>query len=257
MKTTFTGTVTKAQFDHPFKATVTFILTDFQPNRNGQGIPREEEENIITSAIGMPIKYDPEREGHDGATPIGPIERAWSEGDIILAQATIWLEPYEDLAEMIRERMDSLGVSWEIAYARSEERGGVEWLYDTTVIGAAFVRTPAYGPRTPILALAEQQEGSMNDDIETLRAQYEELKHALAVAQQELRFAQRAPLIADVIDPSAYKDTISTMDDHAFALVLAVAEAARKHGVAKAEQVTIAPRPIEPTVNVLDILKKL
>ena len=68
--------IAKAESLHPFQTQIEFIFTDFLPNKNNQGIPIEEAQNIINTAIGMPIKISRAQEkGHAGAIPVGPIQR--------------------------------------------------------------------------------------------------------------------------------------------------------------------------------------
>lgn len=152
--------------NNPLQSRVEIILTDFEPNLNKQGVPLSERDNIMRSALNMPLKINFDGEdfyGHSGAIPLGPIIKVWDDThngrSVIKGEAIIWTEHYKDVAEHIKALFDTgVGTSWEIYYADSElDSEGVEWLHDTVFAGTCVVDTPAYGPeRTRILAIAEK-----------------------------------------------------------------------------------------------------
>lgn len=159
-----------AESKHPLQTNVTFILTDFQPNKNKQAIPRSEADNIIRTAIGMPVKirYDGVKaDGHRNAQPIGPITRAWIDSDngaeVIMAEAALWNSEFAEVDAYLKSahaENESVGTSWEIFYTKStKDDTGIEWLEDTIVAASAIVKDPAYGKsRTRMLAVAEENE---------------------------------------------------------------------------------------------------
>jgi hypothetical protein len=121
-------------------------------NSNKQGIPSSEKENIITSAQFKPVRANFTGlgiKGHKGAKEVGVITNAWHDNNTIYATGTIWTEKDTDLEEYLLDTKQ-LGGSWEVYYARSEQRNGIEWLYDTVFAAQCLVERPAYGADTPI-----------------------------------------------------------------------------------------------------------
>lgn len=155
-----------ADQNHPLQTKLSLIITDFMPNGNKQGIPYTEKQNIITSALHQPLKINFDGKaysGHIGAIPIGPIINAYEDNDngrdIIAADAIIWNEVYEDIADHLKVAFsEGIGTSWEIYYDNSDtDNDGIEWLHGCVFAGTCVVHTPAYGPnRTRILAIAEK-----------------------------------------------------------------------------------------------------
>ncbi len=153
---------------HPLQTRISFVLTDFQPNVNKQAVPRSEAANIIATAKHMPVKINfngMSEGGHSRATPIGPILDARLETiedrEVIIADAVLWRNEYDEIDEYLKSSTAEnkrVGTSWELYYKRSEEIDGVEWLHDIVMAGTAIVKDPAYGDRTPILAVAENME---------------------------------------------------------------------------------------------------
>jgi len=162
-----TGFIQAIASSHPLQTRLSLILTDFEPNTNKQGIPKSEAENIIRSALYMPVKINfdgDDYHGHTGAYPIGPIvmaETATDNGrDVIMGEAVIWNREYEDVAEHLKIAFaEGIGTSWEIFYDESKTKkddNGIQWLEGCVFAGTCVVNTPAYGPeRTRLLAIAE------------------------------------------------------------------------------------------------------
>lgn len=271
---------------NPFARAMEFILTDFQPNANRQAIAPEEAEHIILSARGMPIKYEPVTEGHAGAFPIGVIERVWSGVDSVTnqpclyASAILWETEYPDLVARLREEFEQTGtlsVSWEIVYETAEERDGVSWLRDVTVVGVAIVEQPAYGKiRTRVLSVASTQEQTMNVDemqkqLEVLQAEVLAYRAQAEQAQAELRVLQRKQvlagvLLADVIEQQT--PLLRDLNDEQFALYRAALDAVQRAAPAQVAQASVeqpiprglprpASEPFEDETVLLEVLRTL
>ena len=98
-----------ADSSHPLQTRLSPILTDFEPNRNKQGVPLAEAENILRTALHTPLKINfdgAEYHGHKGAIPIGPIINVYrgedNGRDVIYAEAVIWNDIYEDIADHLK-----------------------------------------------------------------------------------------------------------------------------------------------------------
>jgi hypothetical protein len=114
----------------------------------------------------MPLKINFNGEtytGHTGAIPIGPIITAYAGKDngrdVILADAVIWNEVYDDIADHLKVAFsEGIGTSWEIFFENAEtDANGVDWLNGCIFAGTCVVEVPAYGPnRTRVLAIAEK-----------------------------------------------------------------------------------------------------
>lgn len=167
--------VASKEHDHPLQTRIQLILTDFAPNKNKQGIPLEEADNIIRTALYSPLKINfngKSFKGHAAAKPLGPIVSAWKgkdtlhgeERDVIIGEAVVWTDLYKEVAEHLIETFDEgIGGSWEIYYAKSDIREDTEWLRGCIFAGTVIVDTPAYGPeRTRLLAIAECLNGDDN-----------------------------------------------------------------------------------------------
>jgi hypothetical protein len=171
-----------ADQSHPLQTNIDFIFTDFKPNRNRQGVPESEAENIVRTGINMPVKANftgGAVKGHNNAMPIGPITMMEQQGDKIVGHAVIWKDEFPDLTQYLEEASkdaDGVQFSWELYYKNAEaDVNGTLWLHDCIVAGAAIVADPAYAGRTHLLALAE--ENKMN--LDELKAQVSELSDKL------------------------------------------------------------------------------
>lgn len=182
--------------EHPLNSKLSLILTDFAPNGNKQGIPLREKQNILTSALNRPLKinFNGEITGHSGAIPIGPIINTY-EGvdnghDVIMADAIIWDDIYEDASEHIRQAFaEGVGTSWEIFYDSAEvDAEGVSWLQGCVFSGQCIVKVPAYGPsRTRILAIAEiLHKDQIIEEPQEMTIKEETVAQDLTTERQEL-----------------------------------------------------------------------
>ena len=163
--------------DHPFVREVELILTDFEPNNNGEAIPRAEADNIIRTAVNTPLKINAFisenisfYEGHDGARPIGVISSAYLDTaggkDVIKAKAYIWKQEFPGIYNLVKAQSSSfVGTSWELYYTEVDEIQGVRWLKNVTFAGTCIVDTPAYGKRTPLLSVAEEKMDKLKEDL--------------------------------------------------------------------------------------------
>jgi hypothetical protein len=180
----------EADVNNPLLRKIELILTDFEPNANNEGIPVEEKDNIIKTALNMPIKIamsESSYGGHANAVPIGPITRVYEDNhegrDVIKAEAMIWGDEFSDvytLLKSVAEEREYIGTSWEVYYSASDEKEGVNWLRNVTFAGTCIVDTPAYGNRTKLLKVAEKQK------MEELQKEIELLKASLAEKENEI-----------------------------------------------------------------------
>lgn len=154
------------QTQNPLQTKLSLIITDFLPNGNKQGIPPTEKQNIINTGLNQPLKINFDGKGyagHTGAMPIGPIvhlyETTDNGRDVIAADAVIWNEVYDDIADHLKLAFsEGIGTSWEIYYDDSVvDDEGNQWLHGCVFAGTCVVQVPAYGPnRTRVLAIAEK-----------------------------------------------------------------------------------------------------
>lgn len=154
---------------NPYLKSVRFILADDKPNLNNQGIPYTEFDNLAKSAIGMPIKirFVGKRAGgaanHDGSIPVGHIvsvseETADDGTHRLIASGALYSEEYPDIVEYLEEAFaanEAPGISWELAYHDTLMDKGIQWLKGVITRAATFVKNPAYGKRTALLAIAQ------------------------------------------------------------------------------------------------------
>lgn len=159
--------VPSGDFSHPFLTKIKFIFADNQGNANAQGIEEEDFDGIIKSSIHMPIKIRYTHSGaggHDMAIPIGHItsmikssneDRAELHGEALL-----YNEEFPDEIDYLKQRHaegQAPGISWELAYQDAVQKNGINWLKGAITRAATFVKFPAYGSRTALLAIAERQ----------------------------------------------------------------------------------------------------
>jgi len=153
----------EGDFKHPLLTSAKFVFADDQGNNNHQGIQESEFNNIIRSSIGTPVKmkFLGMAAGHEGSIPIGHIRTMTkiTEGDTnkLVADATLYADEFPDEIQYLKDAYaagDAPGISYELLYSESEESGGIEWLKKVITKAATFVRHPAYGSRTALMALA-------------------------------------------------------------------------------------------------------
>lgn len=168
----------ESDFSHPLLRKVRFVLTDDRPNANNQGIEHEDFELLKMSAIDMPIKMrfiGDDVLGHKGAITIGHI-RAVSEEEEdgihkLVAEGVLYADEYPNEVQFLEQKFatrlqdpaaEAPGISWEINYKDEKKQGAISWLKGAITKAATFVKNPAYGARTAILAIAS--DNSLSDD---------------------------------------------------------------------------------------------
>lgn len=150
---------------HPFITIARFIFADDKPNENGMAVDFSEFENIKRTAIGMPVKMLFTGAGvssHPGSTPIGVIRGMTQEtlpdnSHRLIADAVLWPEEFPDEVSYLKTAFaegKAPGISYELGYKDSITKNGIKWLKNVITLAATFVKNPAYGTRTPLLALA-------------------------------------------------------------------------------------------------------
>jgi regulator of replication initiation timing len=155
---------------NPNLSWIKFILLDDQPNGNKQRVPQSEFDNIIRTGIHMPIKVSEGQVslGHKGSTPIGVITDLIKEGNKIKGLAALWeTERGEDIKNLKQsfEAGIPLNLSWELDYTEKTLVENITDLLGVSLNAATFVGLPAYGGRTPVVAMASKWS---NDYVETL-----------------------------------------------------------------------------------------
>lgn len=142
-----------------------------------QGIEAGDFDEVIKTALDMPVKMNFTGEGaanHGGSYVIGHIkqmEKSLAENNNkLIADAVLYNEEYPEEVTYLKKAFadgEAPGISYEIAYGTSEVKNGVEWIKNLTTCAATFVREPAYGKRTSLLALAS----SKNDEefVQTMK----------------------------------------------------------------------------------------
>jgi hypothetical protein len=221
--------------DNPFLVTAKFIFADNQGNENGMGIEFVDFPEVASSAINMPVKMKYLGEGvgnHAGSIPIGHITEMniQDDGEIkqLIGTAALYAEEYPDEISFLMESFksgDAPGISWELGYADSVIKDGIQWLKGIITKAATFVRQPAYGKRTALLALAS--DAALTDkefDVELLKlagatsidtkggntVNEEELKKEVARLKEELA-AKDAALAAKNAELETLQTTNSSV----------------------------------------------
>lgn len=176
-KSTFDGVLRAiASETHPLQTNLQFIFTDFLPNKNKQGVSKEEANNLLRTGIDMPVKADFRRGklgDHTFSMPVGHITAMDQSGDHVIGRAILYKDEFPDLTAYLEKASASdVGVhfSWEL-YHGSEtiDAAGIQWLQDCVVAGVVIVANPAYAGRTHLLAMAGEE--VLSDKIEELERQ--------------------------------------------------------------------------------------
>jgi len=199
--------LTEETLPNPFLKEIFLILTDFEPNANGEGIPRAEAENIIKTSKLTPIKISSDGDsygGHAGAHPIGAIVESFLDThngkDVIKSRAFIWKDEYPAIYDLVKSQASDgsfIGTSWEVYYTHSEEDSGVRWLRNVTFAGTCIVDKPAYGDRTPLLSVAEETSMELKElqdrvtELTALVTQKEEIIGQLQTTITQYQEAER------------------------------------------------------------------
>lgn len=209
---------------HPLQTRLSLIITDFEPNRNKQGIPKAEAENILRTALNTPLKINfdgVDFYGHQGAIPVGPIISAYADidngRDVIAGEAIIWNDVYGEVAEHLKVAFaEGVGTSWEIYFEDSEnDDNGIQWLKNCVFAGTCVVDTPAYGPnRTRLLAIAEELNNRAEQNTEKIN-----MAQTVATDTSAKEASVDTTAVADTTsdvtslrtDLSAVMDTLSNM----------------------------------------------
>ena len=170
-----TWLLAESEIQNPYLTVVKFVFADDQPNRNKQAIPYEEFDTLAQSAIGMPIKIrflGRSIGNHTGSIPVGHIRDMTKEtvGEVhqLVAEGVLYNDEYPEVVDFLKEAFasgDAPGLSWELTYSDSIIEKGVTWLKDVIARAATFVKNPAYGTRTALLALASDKTLS-DEDVE-------------------------------------------------------------------------------------------
>lgn len=151
---------------NPYVRWAKFILTDDQPNGNGERIPIEEFDNLIQSGIHMPIKMAEGRieAGHDDASPIGVITHLKKEFvngvNRIVGLAALWLNERPGDVTYLKAKMDEgdeINLSWELGVKEKLVNAGIVDLIGVTLKATTVVGIPAYLGRTRFLAMASKK----------------------------------------------------------------------------------------------------
>lgn len=163
---------TSAVVSNPAVSWAKFVLTDDKPNGNKQRIPRDEFPNLIKSGIYMPIKMAKGviKDGHEVSEPIGVITNLKEDGDRILGLAALWTAERNDdiklLKDLLNKAKKAVHLSWEIIYRETtKDADGVIDLHGTFLKASTVVGRPAYGDRTPILAIAAKDSPAYLDEL--------------------------------------------------------------------------------------------
>jgi hypothetical protein len=165
---------------NPLTTSVEFVFTDFLPNKNKQGVPREETANLIATGIDMPVKADFRRGkigDHPFSFPVGHITHLEARDDQIIGRGVIYKDEFPELAGHLEKASASesgVHFSWELYHGgHSVDDAGVTWFKDCVVAATTIVANPAYGGRTPLLAMASED---MTERIKELERQVASLQ---------------------------------------------------------------------------------
>lgn len=159
----------EGDFKHPLLTIAKFVFADDKGNSNNQGIKADDFDEVIKTAIHMPVKMrylGASAGGHQSSVPIGHIikmdkETLADSSNRLVASAVLYSEEFHDEVMFLKEAFnkgEAPGISYEIMYADSVEENGIQWLKKMITKAATFVRSPAYGNRTALLALATRQD---------------------------------------------------------------------------------------------------
>ena len=164
-----------ATVNNPAVTWAKFVLTDDQPNDNDMRVPIEEFPNLIRSGVYMPIKMARGgiKDGHEVAEPLGVItnlKRIVSKENVnqVVGLAALWLREREGDIKLIKDKSKTgspVTLSWEILYNDFDLIDGIKNLKGTYLKASTIVGRPAYGNRTPILAIAEKGSSAYLDEL--------------------------------------------------------------------------------------------
>ncbi len=173
----------EGDISHPLLTKIKFVFaTDegakLATSRAGlkQGIKAEDFDEVIKTAINMPVKmlYLGRKKigGHFGSVPIGHITGMTKEVidgvNSLVAEAVLYTEEFPDEVHFLKEAFaagEAPGISYEVRHnpTASLIENGVEWLKNLVTQAATIVKSPAYGSRTAIMALASNKELTVDE----------------------------------------------------------------------------------------------
>lgn len=272
-----------SEVENPFVKEVELILTDFEPNKNGEGIPRTEAENIIKTAVNTPLKISAYVTdtvsfygGHEAAHPIGAITEAFLDTvdgrEVVKAKAFVWKQEFPGIYNLLKAQYGAstfIGTSWELYYTEVDEREGTRWLKNVTFAGTCIVDTPAYGNRTPLLSVAEekmqkeleqllQQVKDQEETINELRQEVEAYRQAEHAARAEARKEKVRQALAEVFPEAEVEKRLSFyegLEDNVLQTVLHDMVRTMKKEQASQRQENQAPDLPEPQAS-NDVVEK-
>jgi hypothetical protein len=179
-----------------------FVLTDDLPNGNGVRIPLEEFDNVIKTAEYMPVKmeFGTIKGGHADSHPLGVIAKLVkqvdsAQGNKIFGLAGLWLKERPNDIVALKDAIakgEGVDISWELEYNNEtfDPNTGIIDLRDIGVTAATVVGNPAYGGRTPMFQIAEQNKQSEDDktldEKELLQKEITELKNQALILEAKL-----------------------------------------------------------------------
>lgn len=219
-----------SDFSHPLLKRVRFVFADDKPNGNNQGIEHSDFAEVKQSAINMPIKMRYMGEagagGHLGSVTMGhivDIEEDQTEDGThrLIANGVLYASEYpKEIAYLENALAEGTapGASWEVVYKDVKTEGPVSWLKKILTSAATFVRNPAYGTRTALLALASADDMSdekLFDELVTIANEIRPkntLKGGSNKVEEELEKvkAELAAKIAEIEVLTTEKETLAT-----------------------------------------------
>jgi len=177
--------ISEKDFAHPGLRTARIVYCDDQPNANGFGIEYADFAEIKQSLLHTPVKMKftgMGTAGHKGSIPIGHVTSV-SEDEVngvhrIILDSALYADDYPDEIEWLDAQYEKglldpsemPGVSFEVTYHDSVLKDGVQWIKGLVARAATFVRSPAYGNRTALLALAADKNINAEDFMTELSA---------------------------------------------------------------------------------------
>lgn len=199
---------------NPFLTVARFVFADDKGNKNNQGIEYEDFPQVAASAIDMPVKINYSRssgvQNHANSIPIGHIKSMEIDeaSKKLVATAMLYADEFPEEVSFLKESFaedNAPGISWELAYRDSVVKNGVNWLKDVVTKAATFVRNPAYGSRTSLLALAASEEFqefllARSNEEETQAESYEPPSGVRSAAKRALDWIEQGKAGANFTD---------------------------------------------------------
>jgi len=218
-KTTLEGRLKAiASEKNPLQTNLEFVFTDFLPNKNKQGVPPTEVENLIRTGIDQPVKADFRRGklgDHSFSLPVGHITDMESRGDQVIGRAVLYKDEFPELAGHLEKASASDGgvhFSWELYHDdHYVDDAGTTWFTGCVVAATTIVANPAYGGRTPLLAMAaedtterikelERQVASLTDQL-SHDGGIEPMDPVEELKQQVAALTERVDALAKPVEP--------------------------------------------------------